>query len=306
MNCHYRSKLYPLPQGNMHFCNAFDRLNNPCLTEVSSQRDVCSIHKDFYEPTKWFKRFILGTRGYSFSSGAKIQAVYKRGIVDGFVKITQSHFKDLEDCGKPLIDLVDYYLLCCNQSGVDPLWSNSLFMATVKCILDMHSSSIYELVSIHRSLLDRFVNPLFNCLRSFDSIMLYVLYGLIMSDKNNSSTANLNIDNPNASIIQYIKDHPKFKSEFLWMSSHYESKLLSLLNNSPAEETSLRGKIKTFVESFPALRVAQRESYSTSFLEKKNEIISLAWHPSRALDWCLDTDELKELKSRWNLSLVSQ
>ena len=34
------------------------------------------------------------------------------------------------------------------------------------------------------------------------------------------------------------------------------------------------------------------------------ELMPIAWHPTRILEWCLDVEELEYLKERWGISLV--
>ena len=32
-----------------------------------------------------------------------------------------------------------------------------------------------------------------------------------------------------------------------------------------------------------------------------DDLMSIAWHPDRYIDWCLDFEELRDLKERWGL-----
>ena len=107
-----------------------------------------------------------------------------------------------------------------------------------------------------------------------------------------------NIDNPNVSLIQYIKSHPRFESEFLWMSNTTEEKLIALLENN---KTSIARKLRDFVKSIPSLREEHREKRRLEFEPKRTEIYEIAWHPSRFKEWCLDTETLHGISLRWGV-----
>lgn len=287
----------------MPFCNAFNRQHNPCLNPAS--RDVCDAHEFYY--SNWFQEFPLSdcpTREFFFTSSSKIKAIYSKAILDSRVKITQKHFKDLESSGKSLHTLVDYYALCCMQPGVDPLWSTKLFTQLVKNIMALHSPQVYTSLTTDRSILYRFLDPIFNSqMRTFGYMLCHTLYTCVsletaLANSKHSSAANIN--HPYISLIQYLIEHPKFKNEFLWQHVDAEEKLLSILSSTIPTKNSIHEKIKTFVESFPSRRLEAREKKRVSFEIQKNEIEAIGWHPDRVLDWRLSLDDRQEIRDRWN------
>lgn len=287
----------------MHFCNAFDQHNNPCLNET--ENDVCEMHEFYYE--KWLQRFVIADNSgkhFFFTSSRKLKAVYVKAIVESRVKITQQHFKDLERKGRALYTLVDYYLLCCCQPGVDPLWSTKLFTESIRMILNCHRSCYFYALQTNKDILTQFLDPIFNStLRSFGYMLCHTLYTCVSLESilaHGKHTSAAHIDDPSGSLIQYLIDHPKFKSEFLWQHIDAEQKLLGILSSSVPSKGSLHEKIKTFVESFPSRRLDARQKKKISFQDQKEEIVQIGWHPSRLLKWCLSTDDLQDLKSRWN------
>jgi hypothetical protein len=294
--------MHSIYQLKMPYCSAFDRFNNPCLNEISNNDDVCISHNTFYTPSIWFDRYVFGPRSYSFSAPSKTQAVYLSAILNKRIPITQLHFKQLETSGKSHSELLDYYLLCCRQKGVDPLWSNTFFNLTVNSIIKLHTPALYDLIQLNRRLLDQFLDPLFNSSRSFESIMFYILFRIILHSKSLHAEASIHIDNPHVSLLQYIQSHTAFKREFLWMYSNYEDTLLKLLScaDTGKHTSPIYQKIKTFIETFPSMRKIEREIKAREFHYTKLELMDIAWHPSRFLDWCLTTEELKGLKERWS------
>ena len=272
-----------------YHCSAFTDDLNPCLIPCLDG-DICLEHTDFYNPDVWFERFIFSVDRlrYVFSSPAKIQLIYKKAILDGRVKITRGHFRDLDTSQNP-VGLVDYYLLCCRQPGVDPLWSNLLFKQSIKTILDMHSPRVHDVIIHNRHLLDRFLDPLFNNNRwPFDYMMAQVLFNLL----NLNHPGQHLIDHPTVSLFQYIKSHPKYQGELLWKYSVHEEHLLTLLNGYAHE------KVKAFLSGIPGQRIAHREKCSKTNQAMREEIRQAVWNP----EWYLDHEDYKALVVRWGLT----
>jgi len=275
----------------MPYCNAFDRFNSPCLAEVSEDCDVCTQHTYFYGP-QWFDRFPFAPepnqRMFFFSASSKVKAIYQKAIVEKRVIVTRSHIKDLEDNVSPHLG-VDYYLLCCMQNGVDPLYSPKFFTQAIKEIVRYHEDINYDTVRADPDILRRFLNPLLNSnYRTFSNMVCHIMY---CAYRIKNSRASKNIDGT-VSLLEEIKHHPKFISEFLWEHSNTEEKLVNMFLCNDAEPASLQGKIKKFFTDMRALRSAAHEKQRISFQPKKEEIMALAWSPERFTQWCLDTEEM--------------
>jgi hypothetical protein len=288
----------------MSLCKAFDALHNPCLNETSDGHLVCEIHTNFYNPAVWFHKYVLvpdpNPRQYSIASSEKLKKVYKTAILEGLVPIKWNHFRDLEDSGKSLGHLADYYLLCCMQPGVDPLWSMPLFNVVIMWACMLHKPDNYKPYSYEDKFMSVLLDPLFNSLRKFDYMMATVLYSVCShSNLDTFTDVDKNIDNPRYSLLQYIKDHPKFTSELLWMDSVAEQSLTRVLSRIPNQ--AVVKKIKEFLESIPELRLAERKKRVNLFSERAQEIREIAWHPKRVRHWCLDTETLADINERWPL-----
>jgi hypothetical protein len=286
----------------MSFCSAFNRFNSPCLKHVSGGEDVCSYHVNFYKPEIWFKRFPFsedGERTFYFSSNSKLQAIYKKGILEGRVPINKEHFTDMEQHDQHGT-LVDYYLFCCQRPDVDPLWSNKMFQKAITEVLNCHKQGVFSNTAADKNLLYRFLDPIFNNpSRTFSYMVCNTLYVSMMleSTKNNGrSSAGVNLDNAEVSLIQYIKSHPKF-TDFLWEHTDKEEKVLALANNKKVEVGSCHEKIKAFLESLAGERVSLREAKALAMAPLREEIVAAVWHPSMFMDF----QDYKELKSRWNI-----
>jgi hypothetical protein len=288
-----------------HTCNAFDTNQDPCFRSVPTERGVCEDHYDYYESNRWFCEYPLNIQtddlDYFASSSDKLKKVYKKAILGGFITITQSHFNDLINSGRPIESLVDYYLLCCMQPGIDPLWSVRLFKQVAREIIMCHHPSVYQLVQKDSNFLYKFLDPLFNnTTRSFDSMLFNLLINIALV--NTSWSRNTCADcilNPKVSLIQYIQDHPLYTMEFAWKYSEYDLIVTSLLNRKNPKEGSIANHILKFILSIPEKRRSIRESHKAAFKEKANEIIEHAWAPERVLNWCLDVEEQGQLKNRW-------
>lgn len=278
----------------MSHCNAFTDDLNPCL--AACQGDVCDEHMNFYDPDIWFERFIFSVDRlrYVFSSPAKIQLIYKKAILDGRIQITRDHFRDLDTSQSPA-SLVDYYLLCCKQPGVDPLWSIMLFMLSIKTILDMHHPSVHDVILTNRHLLDRFLDPLFNT-KSFDMIMAQVFFHVLANDRHRGIQT---IDHPTVSLFQYIKSHPKY-TELLWKHSYHEENLVTLIRNSKNKGPS-HDKVGLFLADIPAQRLAHYAKCRKQNQILREEIIYAVWNP----EWYLDHEEYKGLMVRWGKERLS-
>jgi len=287
----------------MPYCNAFDRFNSPCLAEVSEGCDVCSQHTYFYGP-HWFDRFPLApdpnSRMFYFSASSKIKAVYEKAILERRVIVTRAHIKELEE-NIPVNTGVDYYLLCCMQGDVDPLSSPKFFTQAIKEILRCHENMIYDTIRADPGLLKRFLNPLLNSkYRSFSNMVCHILY---CAYRLKNTRASQNIDGT-VSLLQEIKNHPKFNSEFVWEHSMSEEKLVNMLVYNEAAPNSVEEKIKKFFNDMRGIRSAAHERQRVSFEPKKEEIMALAWSPQRFAKWCLDTEEMARILSysKWDLT----
>lgn len=288
----------------MPYCNAFDRFNSPCVSEIPEGCDVCEQHTYFYGP-QWLERFPFApepnSRMFFFTSSSKIKAIYVKAIVEGRVKVTRDHIKRLEEYG-PSESCIDYYAICCMQNGVDPLSSPRLFTQVVKQILNFHRPMVYDAIRADPQLLTRFLNPLLNTTyRSFGNMVCHILYCAYRL----ATPADLvqNIDAA-ISLIQEIKNHPKFSSEFLWEHSNTEEKLINMLLYSKAEPGSVQEKIKKFFMDMKGLRQDAQLKQRNLFSGKKEEILALAWSPDRFRQWCLDTEEMARFLEYSNWPIV--
>jgi hypothetical protein len=106
------------------------------------------------------------------------------------------------------------------------------------------------------------------------------------------------------SLIQEIKNHPTFNSEFLWEHSDTEAKLISMLLYSKADPGSLQEKIKKFFLDMKDLRRDAQDKQRALFSSKKEEILALAWSPERFRKWCLDTEEVARFLEYSNWPIV--
>ena len=288
----------------MPYCNAFDRFNSPCLSEIPECCDVCPQHTYFYGP-QWFERFPFApepnSRMFFFSAPSKIKAIYEKAIVERRIVVSRSHIKDLEE-NVPVHTGVDYYLLCCMQDQMDPLSSAKFFNQAIKEILNCHKAFIYDAIRADPNLLRRFLNPLLNNkYRSFSNIVCHILYSAYRMRDNTDISKN--IDGV-VSLLQEIKNHPKFHSEFVWEHSNSEEKLMNMITYSKAEPGSVQEKIKMFFENMRSIRSAAHEKQRLSFQDKREEILEIAWSPERFARWCLDTEEMARIVgySKWVLT----
>ena len=289
----------------MH-CNAFTETHQPCLTSVHAERGLCPQHVDYYDEDKWLKRFPFNPDldyAYYFCTRKNLKEIYHKAILEKYIVIKESHFKDLLRFGDPIETLQDYYLLCCMQPGVDPLWSLSIFKRVVQTIVDTIVFN-HDLVKENKSLLYRHLDPLFNNdVRSFDSIVYRLLYYITQVSLNASSKRIFidSIDNPSGSLIQYIKDHPKFKREFAWKESAYKKAMLKMLLQKEYTKDTIQGKIIDIVTNLSEEAAKIRESRKKDFRPMADDIMSMSWAPERFVDWCLSVDEQDDIRKRWSI-----
>jgi hypothetical protein len=237
---------------------------------------------------------------FYFSASSKIKAVYEKAILERRVIVTRAHIKELEE-NIPVNTGVDYYLLCCMQGDVDPLSSPKFFTQAIKEILRCHENMIYDTIRADPGLLKRFLNPLLNSkYRSFSNMVCHILY---CAYRLKNTRASQNIDGT-VSLLQEIKNHPKFNSEFVWEHSMSEEKLVNMLVYNEAAPNSVEEKIKKFFNDMRGIRSAAHERQRVSFEPKKEEIMALAWSPQRFAKWCLDTEEMARILSysKWDLT----
>ena len=275
------------------YCNAFTDDLNPCLTACPLGSDVCILHKDFYVREVWFNKFIFSVDRilYYFSSSAKIQLLYKKSILDGRVHVTREHFEDLISGAIEPSNLVDYYCLCCKQPGVDPFWNITLFKATVKTILDLHKPGVHDMIVSNRHTMWRFLDPLFTNVR-FDAMAFTLLYYAVMLQHD---THAMHFDNKSASMLQYLKDHPKFKT-MLTQHCGAEENLICILKNSNLVSSSVRKKVQEFLSSLLIYRQRFRLYRELTCRNMKKELIEIVHQRPELF---LDLDAYKRLVSTW-------
>lgn len=285
----------------MYYCNGFHENLNPCLNEVLEPRGLCVSHTNYYTTDTEFLNKIH-YKGFYLSSKEKAMNVFKKAILEGFITVTQKHVMNLLSITRPLEDLLVYYLICCMQPGVDPLWSTTFFKKIVLEIVSSHSDITYSLLEENPNRLYCLLDPFFNnTSRSFDSILYNLLYYVSQLEISQPLRFKKvpNINNPKVSLLQYILDHPRFREEFSWTHSIHGEKFISLISSSNVSSDGLSRTILDFLLSLDEKRKAVRESRGHAFKEKKEEILSLAWAPERFRDWCLTPGETHALLSRW-------
>lgn len=273
-------------------CSAFTDTLDPCTHVCLNSRDVCAEHIDFYDPETWFEKYVFSGDRYTyyFSSCSKLQLIYTKGVLEGRVKITRDHFKDLETNEHPE-GLVDYYLLCCSaeKGRIDPLWSKKLFTATVKTILSMHMPDICPIVELNPHLLYRFLDPLFATkTHSFDFMVSYVLFECISISRaaTNKGYANLDVA---ISLLQYIKCCPEFNNRILLGHSQHIDHLSQIID--------LKGldPIVMFLATLPEQRQRYRDTRQEKNKTMREELSYAVWKP----EMFLSLEEYKEFKARW-------
>lgn len=269
-------------------CSAFTEALDPCPLECHDGKDTCFLHLSFYEPEQWFNKYIFSPYRdqYYFSSGSKLQAIYSKAILEGRVHIPRDHFRDLDSSDSPE-SLVDYYLLCCRQPHVDPLWSKKLFTETIKTILSMHMPDFTSILAVNTSLLYRFLDPLFNTkTRSFDYMVCYVLFGCMNQSANKGY---IHLDAP-ISLIQYIKSHPEFIDRILLGHSKHIEALSTMVDLSDAENP-----IAKFLSSLPDIRKAYKQQCQEKATGLHEALSYAVWKPEMFLDHV----SYRELVARW-------
>lgn len=278
----------------MTYCNAFTDTLNPCLSPCASGTDVCTLHTEFYDPDIWFERFIFSVNReiYYFSSPAKIQQLYKKSILDGRVKITREHFEDLVTGSMEPSNLVDYYCLCCKQPGVDPFWNMTLFKETVKVILDLHKPGVYDMVLLNRRTLYRFLDPLFVNAR-FDTMTFTLLYHACMLQEEYHAP---HFDNASVSILQYLKEHPKFNTMLTQYSIAEENLSLLVKTSSTGTSLTVRKKVSQFLCSLLTSRQRFRVYRELTCRGMKKELIEIVHQRPELF---LDVEAYRRLVTTW-------
>jgi len=276
------------------YCNAFTDDLNPCLMSCALGSDVCILHTDFYTPEIWFERFIFSVDReiYYFSSPSKIQLLYKKSILDGRVPVTREHFQDLLSGTLEPSSLVDYYCLCCRQPGVDPFWNMTLFRATVKTILDLHKPGVYDMILPNRLTMYRFLDPLFTNVR-FDAMAFTILYYACMLEEDSHAA---HFDNKSVSMLQYLKDHPKFKI-ILTQYCLVEEILLDIVKaSSSGTSSTVKKKVSEFLRSLLTYRQRFKVYRELTCRDMKKELVEIVYQRPELF---LDVDAYKTLVATW-------
>ena len=59
---------------------------------------------------------------------------------------------------------------------------------------------------------------------------------------------------------------------------------------------------RVFDKLIPAAMLSfDKQYHKVEFKSVLVELKAAAWHPDRVLDWCIEHDELRDLKERWNM-----
>ena len=59
---------------------------------------------------------------------------------------------------------------------------------------------------------------------------------------------------------------------------------------------------RVFDKLIPAATLSfDKQYHKVEFKSVLDELVAVAWHPDRMLDWCLDHEELRDMKERWNM-----
>ena len=122
---------------------------------------------------------------------------------------------------------------------------------------------------------DKFCKGILNCANEH-----YIdLFGNYVGNEENY--IELQRDNENWEFYDYIRNFSGYYDK--------ECNINRFDNNFIIEIVNIRLQMDTY-------KLLHKEKFYKSLYD---ELMAIAWHPSRYLDWCIDFEELRDLKERW-------
>jgi hypothetical protein len=228
-------------------CSAFTRYT-PCSHKVDKEFSVCSQHTDFYNESRWLQEYILepyDSKRDSFTLVINncITNVIRKAILEKHIIVTKEHLETVYT--RMGTASLDYYLLCCNQSQVDPLWIWPLWEEFCIMIYLRHQSILSDVVKGDPRFLYEYLKSIFDppsrshCLSEL--FFELVVIELSPKYKKYAKYISTRINNPNGSLLQFLSNHPNRSS---WIYPD--------LGNS---ETYIQPKLDLFIKKLKGSKV---------------------------------------------------
>ena len=138
----------------------------------------------------------------------------------------------------------------------------------------------------------RFLDPLFTNVR-FDAMAFTILYYACMLEEDSHAAQ---FDNKSVSMLQYLKDHPKFKTS-LTQYSLAEERLLDLVKTSSSGTSStVKKKVSEFLRSLLTYRQRFRMHRELTCRDMKKELVEIVHQRPELF---LDVEAYKTLVATW-------
>jgi len=245
-------------------CHAFTKHHTRCKKPVKANK-VCTTHRTYYED--WFAKH-PPLAGWRLNLPEKDE--YKFQIENGHVCITDSYLQSFQ--GR---DIHDYYEYLVHLPHLR--WDANMRMVTILIVSFLRQLNFLDVDYYFGRM---FQNPGF-CPATF---VARIILCLDIAKENKVPIPNISIERKRE-IFAALLNHPRLEG---WMYMYWANHFLAKMRNGQNIHIFcdvLRNKKQVWLSK-------QQEKYTGT----KDELLEIALHPSRVLDWFLDTEEKRYLR----------
>lgn len=272
-------------------CCAFTKSHVQCKLRKDKSGNFCFMHPNYF--TDWFDQNppLRGIRTVC----ERIRSMHKEVITNGYVEITQDLLCSLKS--EPYA-YVDYYVLCCQNPRVDPMWvPEMLHHAIAMMFRDVYITRSTVAVAMKEWLLPLIRNPHMESREKQQQLLEILVH---WSGRYLHTYRSLTEDH----IIQFWSIYVH-EADLGWCYPEMENRMRLaekvLLKQEGVDidaevyRVTIRIALEEIARPYELLKYYQKMRMS----EIKEELIAVAWGPDRMMEWCMDIVEMQEMKMNW-------
>lgn len=303
----------------MSACLALRKDFGSCRQYAREGHFTCRQHAHFFsDPKVWLDKIL-----YTYHTGhlQTIESHMDYALSCGAIKITADMLRRTSDIlfwrdkpptrlpRQPSVQGSTYLILLRHCPDISPSINHTLFFRASRTVAR-------SLVSWHNRFASIDDIPIPNTKGILETFWKRAVYPILRNDTEHLANFQMFLE-------LFYSGEPTLQSRTIWRS--FLENYLAEFGDHPIVEKRVWSEVKSFdpvfatytrnrfwhtyaeihMEIWATYRATERAKILKAAKERcavyKEDLIAFGWHPDRLLDWCLDVEELADLREHWSL-----